>query len=197
MRYFFRTALVGLSVVILPFTIVAIIGAKAYQFLQVLFQPILRIFGDASVAGLAIYKLIYIIILIFLCFLAGTLANTKLAKRCINMLEDSILVFVPGYQFIKGTLHGTTGLEDKKMEVVLVKVDDPWQMAFLIEEINPGVYTVFVPGAPNVASGNVYHVEESMMMRTDITQQQAMRCLRQLGYGSAKFLKDKKLTDPV
>jgi uncharacterized membrane protein len=193
MRHFFRTALVGLSVVILPFTIVAIIGAKAYQFLQILFQPILRIFGDASVGGLALAKIVYIILLLLLCFLAGKLADTKLAKRFISMLEDQILVFVPGYQFIKGALQGTTGLDDKKMEVVLVKVDDPWQIAFLIEELYPGMYTVFVPGAPNVADGSVYHVEEGMMMRTEISQQQALRCLRQLGYGSSKFLKDLKL----
>jgi uncharacterized membrane protein len=192
-RNMFSTAMLGLTVVVLPLTVVLVLAAKAYRLFQGLFQPLLRLFEGQTVAGLALYKLVYLILLLFLCYLAGKLAHTKAAKRLINWIEDSILVFVPGYQFIKSTVHGTTGFEERKVEVVMVKVDDPWQMAFLIEEIYPGMYTVFVPGAPNVASGDVYHVEERMMMRTNITQQQAMRSMRQMGYGSAVFLRELKL----
>jgi uncharacterized membrane protein len=78
------------------------------------------------------------------------------------------------------------------LEVVLAKIDDGWSLSYLIEKVDDDLYTVFVPGAPNPWSGSVYHVGEKQIVKTDITQKEAMTCLRQLGIGSAAVLEKSK-----
>jgi uncharacterized membrane protein len=98
---------------------------------------------------------------------------------------------VPGYKFINTMVKNMTGLEEKEMDIVLARVDDGWQLSFLIEKINNDMYTVFVPDVPNPWSGSVYHLEKDKIIWTNITKKQALSCLRQLGFGSAEILRDR------
>jgi uncharacterized membrane protein len=183
---------VGGILFLVPIALLVIILGKVVTALQKILSPILKSFPDIVVAGFPVlHRLAALLILMLICFVAGLLARTQAAHRSINWLEHSILGYVPGYKFINTMVKNMTGLEEKEMDIVLARVDDGWQLSFLIEQINNDMYTVFVPDVPNPWSGSVYHLEKDKIIWTNITKKQALGCLRQLGFGSAEILKDR------
>lgn len=175
---------------LVPVALLVIIIGKVLKVIQRILQPVLKRLPDTDLAGvMALYQLIAILVLVLICFIAGLLARTRPAKRFLGWLEDSVLGLVPGYRMLKNMGQNISGLEAQDLKVVLARVDDGWQLSFLIDQIAENMYTVFVPGAPNPWSGSVYHMERDKIIWTDLTKRQALNCLRQMGFGSAEMLK--------
>ena len=177
-----RVTIFGGVVFIVPVVLVVIILSKVFYFIRRLINPFIPE-GSTIGGGLGLHTLLAILILLAICFAAGLLARTKAARSFVNWIEKNILDIMPGYRFMKSMGLAATGLEEQDMKVVLARVDDGWQISFLIEQINDNMYTVFIPGAPSPWSGSIYHVEKDRIMWTDITQKQALRCIKLLGAG--------------
>jgi uncharacterized membrane protein len=75
--------------------------------------------------------------------------------------------------------------------VVLARIEEAWQIGFLMERLGSGHYAVFVPGAPNVWSGSVYLMTDERFQRTGISRIEAVKCLRRLGLGANELLGSK------
>ncbi|WP_294958884.1 DUF502 domain-containing protein [uncultured Flavobacterium sp.] len=175
-----------------PLVVLLIILEKGYGIIQKITLPFANHLPRIHVLGIALQELVGIIIIILICFLAGLLAKSAQAKRLIQRLEDGILSFVPGYSFMKNMNENIMGLESKEdLKVILVPTDAGLQFAFLIEEINENKFAVFIPDAPNPWSGSVVFVEKKDITDVDISQKQALACIRKLGFGSKILLKNK------
>ncbi|ANE53405.1 hypothetical protein SY85_09975 [Flavisolibacter tropicus] len=187
-----RTTIAGGFLFLLPLVVLILIFRKASGLLQTLLHPLLKPIEDITFIGVALYNLIAVILLLAICFIAGLLAKTKPATNLINHLEVSILGLIPGYNVLKNQTHSIVGFEDQTLDVVLARVDDGWQLSFLIEKVHDDLYTVFIPNAPTPFSGSVYHLESDKIIKTTITKKQAIICIRQFGLGSALLLKNNK-----
>lgn len=177
---------------LVPVVLFVWIIGRALAVIRKLFSPILTRLPETNLAGIVgVRQLVAIVVLLLICFIAGLLARTRIAQRFLNWLEDNVLGLVPGYKMLKNMGEQISGLEAQELKVVLARVDDGWQLSFLIDKIAEDMYTVFVPGSPEPWSGSVYHMEGDKIIWTDITKKQALRCLRQMGFGSADMLKDR------
>ncbi|WJS96098.1 DUF502 domain-containing protein [Flavobacterium johnsoniae] len=175
-----------------PLVVLLVILEKGYGIIQKVTLPLVNNLPKVKVLGLALQELIGILIIIVICFLAGLLARTAKARELIQKLEDGILSFVPGYSFMKSMNENIMGIESKDdLKVILVPTDAGLQFAFLIEQIDENNFTVFVPDAPNPWSGSVVFVEKKDIKEIDMTQKQALACIRKLGFGSKELLKNK------
>lgn len=175
-----------------PLVVLLVILEKGYGIIQKITLPLAEHLPRIHVLGIALQELAGIIIIILICFIAGLLAKTAKAKNLIQKLEDGILSFVPGYSFMKNMNENIMGLESKDdLKVILVPTDAGLQFAFLIEEINENKFAVFIPDAPNPWSGSVVFVEKKDITDVDISQKQALACIRKLGFGSKVLLKNK------
>lgn len=175
-----------------PLVVLLIIFEKGYGIIQKVTLPLVSNLPRIHVLGIGLQELAGIIIIIFLCFIAGLLAKTTMASRLIQKLEDGVLSLVPGYSFMKKMNENMMGMESKEdLKVVLVPTDAGWQFAFLIEQIDENNFTVFIPDAPNPWSGSVVFVEKKDIKEIEISQKQALACIRKLGYGSKELLKNK------
>ncbi|AOC94364.1 hypothetical protein BB050_01230 [Flavobacterium anhuiense] len=175
-----------------PLVVLLVILEKGYGIIQKITLPLAEHLPRIHVLGIALQELAGIIIIILICFVAGLLAKTAKAKNLIQKLEDGILSFVPGYSFMKNMNENIMGLESKDdLKVILVPTDAGLQFAFLIEEINENKFAVFIPDAPNPWSGSVVFVEKKDITDVDISQKQALACIRKLGFGSKVLLKNK------
>lgn len=175
-----------------PLVVLLIILEKGYGIIQKITLPLANHLPRIHVLGIALQELVGIIIIILICFLAGLLAKTAKAKTLIQKLEDGILSFVPGYSFMKNMNENIMGIESKDdLKVILVPTDAGLQFAFLIEEINENKFAVFIPDAPNPWSGSVVFVEKKDITDINISQKQALSCIRKLGFGSKVLLKNK------
>ncbi|SFD29949.1 DUF502 domain-containing protein [Flavobacterium phragmitis] len=175
-----------------PLVVLLVILEKGYGIIQKVTLPLVNNLPRVHVLGIALQELVGIVIIILICFIAGLLARTAKAKNLIQKLEDGILSFVPGYSFMKSMNENIMGIESKEdLKVILVPTDAGLQFAFLIEQIDDNNFTVFVPDAPNPWSGSVVFVEKKDIKEIDMTQKQALACIRKLGFGSKELLKNK------
>jgi uncharacterized membrane protein len=175
---------------LVPVALTGLLFAKLFSVLQSLLHPLLKPMEDITIIGLALKELIAMLVLLVICFLIGLLASTKPAKNFINRIERSVLKLVPGYDFIKSLGLSFTGVKEKNTEIVLVKVTNAWQLAFLIEQVDENLYAVFIPAVPSMWSGELYYINRERIKETSITKKQAMNCIRQLGFGSAEIMKN-------
>jgi uncharacterized membrane protein len=186
---FMRTMLAGGILFLLPIIVVAIIIGKALAIARKIVGPLAAHLPMESVIGLDTPKLLAIALLVLFCFLAGVFARTALAQKAIGWLETSVLSNVPGYEFIKGLSGSLLGNETQPAHpVVLARIEDAWQLAFLIERLEGGQVAVFVPGAPNPQSGSVYFMTEDRIRLVDIPSTAALKCLKRYGMGSSALL---------
>ncbi|MCV2485991.1 DUF502 domain-containing protein [Flavobacterium sp. SH_e] len=187
-----KATFLGGLVFLVPLVVLLIVLEKGYGIIQKTTLPLVSNLPNISVLGLAIQELIGILIIILICLVAGLLAKTANAKKLVERLEDGILSFVPGYSFMKNMNENILGLESKDdLKVILVPTDAGLQFAFLIEQVSDDKFTVFIPDAPNPWSGSVVFVDKKDITEIDITQKQALACIRKLGYGSKELLKNK------
>ena len=187
-----KTTFLGGIFFLVPLIVSILLFQKGNTIIQKITAPVVHNFPKTQVLGIASQELLTLCIVIFFCFLIGLLARTLYAKQLIQKLEDSILGFVPGYSFMKNMNENILGLESNEdLKVVLVPTDAGFQFAFLIEEINENKFTVFVPDAPNPWSGSICFVEKKDIKEIDISQKEALACIRKLGYGSKELLKEK------
>lgn len=175
-----------------PLILLLVLLEKGFSIIQKITNPIVSHFPKVKVLGLAIEEIVAISIIVIVCFAAGLIAKTTYAQRLIHRLEDGILSFVPGYSFMKNMNENIMGFESNQdLKVIMVPTDAGWQFAFLIEQIDENNFAVFIPDAPNPWSGSVVFVEKHNIKEVEISQKQALACIRKLGYGSKELLKNK------
>ncbi|MBS7252966.1 DUF502 domain-containing protein [Flavobacterium branchiicola] len=187
-----KVTFLGGIVFLAPLILLVVLLEKGYNIIQKITVPIVNSLPKVKIMGFAIQEVVAITIIVLICLIAGLLAKTANAKKIIQRLEDGVLSFVPGYSFMKNMNESIMGFESNEdLKVIMVPTDAGWQFAFLIEQISDNNFTVFIPDAPNPWSGSVCFVEKKDIREIDITQKQALACIRKLGYGSKELLKNK------
>jgi uncharacterized membrane protein len=187
-----KTTLQGGLLFIVPVFVIIYILAQVFMKLDAAMRPITDKLQYKSVLGLSIPWIMIMLALLVICFLAGLLASTKPAKKMITWLEESLLGHIPGYAFMKQAGENVIGFSsEKSYQVILARIEDAWQIAFLVERIDDTNISVYVPGAPNPRSGSLYIMTNERIRELNITYGEAIHLIKNLGAGSAKHLKGK------
>lgn len=182
---FFKDTIVGGVLFLVPIVVLLAILGKAHGISIKIVQPL-------ADAGLGAPRLLAVLFVVVFCFAAGLFARTRVARRLGDWLEGTILSKVPGYSLVKGIAESVAG-SDRALarEVVLVRFDDAWQIAFLVERIEPGHVAVYIPGAPDPTSGAVMYFTEDRVRPLDVPVKTALKLMRGAGKGSAVMLRGK------
>jgi uncharacterized membrane protein len=190
MLKFLRTTLVGGLLFLVPIMVLVIILEKALALVHKFVDPLAEHIPVHSIIGLRTPMLLAIGVIVLFCFLAGFFARTALAQKIVNGLETAVLSNVPGYEFLKGVGESMLGVEKQTgHQPVLARIEDAWQIAFLVERLEGGHVAVFVPGAPNPQSGSVYFMTQDRIKALDFPAAGALKCLKRMGAGSNTLLR--------
>lgn len=188
---FIRRMIIGGIIFFIPLIILIVIVQKAFQISAALIVPIINLLNVTHIFGIGVEIVISIAIILFILYMGGLISKTSTAKKITTKIENNLLSKVPGYEIIKKTGESFVGFEaENSLPTVLARIEDAWQLAFLIEEIEGDNYAVYIPGAPNPLSGSVYFLEKERIKKTTISMKDAMKCLRGLGTGSNNLLKE-------
>ncbi|MDZ7624362.1 MAG: DUF502 domain-containing protein [Ignavibacteriaceae bacterium] len=188
---FIKSMIVGGIIFFIPLIILIVIVQKAFQISAVLVGPIIKLLDITQIFGIGVEIVISIVIILFILYMGGLISKTSAAKKIVLKIENNLLSKVPGYEIIKKTGESFVGFEtENSLPTVLARIEDAWQLAFLIEEIEGENYAVYIPGAPNPLSGSVYFLEKARIKKTTIPMRDAMKCLRGLGIGSNNLIKE-------
>ncbi len=182
---FLRATFVGGILFLLPVVVLAVVLGKAEEIAVRIVAPLASQIAMKSMAGVPLATLLAILLIVLFCLFAGLFARTRLSRRVAEWLETIFLYNIPGYDFFKGISESLLGHEmDHAHQVVLARIEESWQIGFLIERLDSGHCAVFVPGSPSVWSGSVYLMTPDRFQHVDITRVEAVKCLRRLGRGA-------------
>jgi uncharacterized membrane protein len=108
-------------------------------------------------------------------------------------VEDDLLACL-----LKSIAEGLAHVESaESVNPALVSIEGGWQIGYLLEPLENGWVTVFLPQAPTPMSGNVMYLPADRVRPLGITMVQAMAIVKHIGVGSVKALHGTDLTLPT
>ncbi|HWM28617.1 MAG TPA: DUF502 domain-containing protein [Woeseiaceae bacterium] len=187
---FVRTTLVGGLLYLVPIIVLLAILGKAVQIAHGISPPVLELVRTANLGGILTPQVVAILLLVLFCFAAGLFASTAVAKRIRQVLEAKVLSNLPGYEFIKGVSESLAGVDTSGVrDAVMVRIEDAWQIAFVVDHLDDGHLAVYVPGVPDSRSGSLYFMTAERVKPLKIPMTAALQTLRRMGVGSKELLR--------
>lgn len=186
---FFKTAILGGVIFLVPFVVILLILAKAFELMKALASPFTGLLPADMVGGILLVNLMAAASVVVLCFLAGLVAKSIFAGRIVTFIENSFLSKLPIYPIIKGMTGSIPGNADfDDLKTVLVRLDEFWQAAFEIERLADSRVVIFLPGAPNPWSGTVCIMPADRVEPLNASLMDVSQNLRRFGRQTDKLL---------
>ena len=191
-KKFLITTILGGFAVVLPIGLMAAIGRILYRFISSLLEPLRALYVHSPNIRNWIIDLISLAIILLLFFILGLIVKTTVGSRIVNAINNRLLSQIPLYPTIRKTVQQFLGRNTMPFsQVVIVRVFGSRMTGFVTEEHPNGMFTVFVPTAPNPTNGFVIHAEKSEVELLEIRPEAAMRTIVGMGTGSSVLFEKK------
>jgi len=96
---------------------------------------------------------------------------------------------LPGYSLLRSLTQRLAGdTEESAWQPALVEIEEALVPGFIIEELEDGRYTVFVPSVPTPLAGAVYILARERVHPLDVPFTQAIKSVSQWGSGSKELV---------
>jgi len=181
-------------IVVAPIYLTVLLLLKAAQSLLSIMKPVAALLPESVPAE----ELIALLIILFFCFLIGLGMKTPRGRATWERMETSLFERLPGYALFRSLTQQLSGkTQDNTWKPALAEIEDALCPAFIIEELENGSFTVFVPSIPTPLAGAVYILTSDRVHALDIPFTQAIKTISQWGSGSKDLLAamNKKETD--
>ena len=178
----------------LPLVIIIFLISLIFKLILSIISPISNlIITGKEEPGLFIHIITLTILFVFF-YIIGTFISSKRGVYYANRIEREYFMRIPLYSTIRELIQQFTGVKD--MPFSRVALIDPYNngvlmTAFISDDYEKKIYTVFVPTAPNPMNGNIYHVPSDKLKFLAVSPETAMRTIVGMGTGaSALFFED-------
>jgi uncharacterized membrane protein len=130
-----------------------------------------------------------LVLVLAVCFLVGVAVRTRAGRAVRERMEMVFFERLPGYGLLRSLTQRLAGDSDESAWTpALVEIDDGLVPAFIIEELDDGRLTVFVPSVPTPFAGAVYVLRSERVHILDIPFTQAIRSISRWGSGSSDLV---------
>ena len=201
MNAFLKATILGGVLFLLPLAIVLMLLGYALRLAGKLAQPISDHLGLqhwSGLAGIGVVTILSALLLVIVAFAAGVAARTYLGERMTLWFERSLLGRLPQYQLVKSMAEGLAQLENASgIKPALISIEGGWQIGYLIEPLENGWLSVFLPQAPTPMSGNIMYFPSDRVRPLDMPMVEAMAIIKRIGVGSVEALRGADLKPPM
>ena len=126
-----------------------------------------------------------LLLVLILCFLVGVALGTSLGQAARARIESSLLQKIPGYEVFRGMTRQLAGEnQESAWKPALVEIENALMPAFVVEELDDGRFTVFVPSVPTPLAGAIYILSAERVHPLNVPFTQAVKALTRWGSGS-------------
>ena len=126
-----------------------------------------------------------LLLVLAICVAIGASIDTRIGQRVRNWSEKTIFEKIPGYALIRSLTHQVAGQSrESTWKAALVEIEEALVPAFIIEELEDGRYTVFVPSIPTPFAGAVYVLDRQRVHPVDVPFTDAIRVVSRWGSGA-------------
>jgi len=180
-REFITSTVVGGLFIVVPVYLAVVLLLKGMKSVASLVRPVAALVPDWVPAE----RLLSLVLVLALCFLVGVAVRTPSGRAARERMERVFFERLPGYGVLRSLtqrLAGDSGGETWRP--ALVELEDALVPAFIIEELDDGRFTIFVPSVPTPFAGAVYVLRPERVHLLDIPFTQAIRSVSRWGSGS-------------
>ena len=175
-----RALLAGLLFVV-PIYLAVLLLLKAMQSVVVFVKPFATLLPEWFPAEHALSLLLVLIV----CFLIGVALRTPAGRAIRERIEKSLFERIPGYALFRSLTQRLAGRDEENVwKPALAEIEDALVPAFIIEELEDGRFTVFVPSVPTPFAGAVYVLSRERVHPLDVPFTQALQSVSRWGSGS-------------
>jgi uncharacterized membrane protein len=195
-RDFVTNAVVGGVLVLLPIYLAVLVLLKGMQSVVGLVRPISALLPD----WLPAENLLSLLVVLIACFFVGAAVRTRAGQVVRERMEMSFFGRLPGYALFRSLtqrLAGERGESDENVwKPALAEIEDALVPAFIVEELDDGRFTVFVPSVPTPFAGAVYILNRERVHLIDIPFTQAIQSVSRWGSGSKDLVAAMRKENP-
>ena len=138
-----------------------------------------------------------LVLVLALCFLVGVAVRTRAGRAARERMERVFFERLPGYGLLRSLTQRLAGDgEENTWQPALAEIEDALVPAFIIEELDNGRFTVFVPSVPTPLAGAVYILSRERVHILDIPFTQAIRSVSRWGSGSKDLVAAMRVNVP-
>jgi uncharacterized membrane protein len=180
-REFITSTVVGGLFIVVPAYLAVLLLLKGMKSVAGLVRPVAALVPD----WLPAEGLFSLVLVLAVCFLVGVAVRTPIGRAARERLEKTFFERLPGYGLLRSLTQRLAGDgEEQTWQPALAEIEDALVPAFIIEELDDGRYTVFVPSVPTPLAGAVYVIERARVHILDIPFTQAISSISRWGSGS-------------
>jgi uncharacterized membrane protein len=188
LRHFLQSitqALVAGVLVVLPIYLAILLLLKAMKSLQKFARPLAHVL-PAWFPGEAVASLLLVFML---CFLVGLALRTPVGRAAETSIENSLLQRIPGYPMFRSMTRQLAGESaENEWKAALVEIEHALVPAFIVEELDDGRFTVFVPSVPTPLAGAIYILDPDRVHPLSVSFTTALKAITRWGSGSKELV---------
>lgn len=184
-RPFVVNALISGLITVVPIYLAVLLLLKAMASVVGLVSPFARLLPE----WLPAENLLALLLLLVVCFVVGVAVRTAAGRAARERLERSLFSRLPGFALLRSLTQQLAGHgQEKVWKPALVETGDGLVPGFIIEELEDGRLTVFVPSVPTPLAGAVYILDRDRVHALDIPFTQAVSTVSRWGAGSSELV---------
>jgi uncharacterized membrane protein len=175
-----RALLHGLLVIV-PIYLAILLVLKGMKSVGGLVRP----FAHLLPHWLPAEEALSLILVLVICILIGFVVRTRPGRALREQVERTFFERIPGYALLRSLTQQLAGESHGHVwKPALAEIEEALVPAFIIEELDDGRYTVFVPSIPTPLAGAVYVLERKRVHPLDVPFTQALQVISRWGSGA-------------
>jgi len=184
MRAVWKALMQGLLIVV-PVYLAILLLLKGMKSVANLVRPFTALLPDWVPAE----ELLSLLLVLAICAVIGATVGTRIGRACRDWLERSVFERIPGYGVIRSLTRQMAGRgQETTWKAALVEIEDALVPGFIIEELEDGRYTVFVPSIPTPFAGAVYVLDRQRVHPVDVPFTDAIKVISRWGSGAKNLV---------
>ena len=188
---FLSKALFRGLLIVVPVYLAILLLLKGMKSVAKLVSPFVNILPD----WLPAEELLSLLLVLAIFIAIGASVGTGIGKGVRNWIEKTVFERIPGYALIRSLTHQVAGQSrGSTWKAALVDIEDALVPAFIIEELDDGRYTVFVPSIPTPFAGAVYVLDRQRVHPVDVPFTDAVKVVSRWGSGAKDLVAAMKTT---
>ena len=184
-RDFVANTVIGGVFIVVPVYLAILLLLKGMQSAVRLVRPVAALLPD----WLPAEGFFSLLLVLFVCFVVGVAVRTRAGRAIRERLEKVFFERLPGYSLLRSLTQRLAGdTEESAWQPALIEIEEALVPGFIIEELEDGRYTVFVPSVPTPLAGAVYILARERVHPLDVPFTQAIRSVSRWGAGSKELV---------
>jgi uncharacterized membrane protein len=180
-REFVVNALIGGLLVVVPVYLALLLLLKAMQSFMGLVRPFSMLFP----AWFPAEDVLALLLVLLICFLIGVAVRTPVGRVMRERIEKALFERLPGYALFRSLTQRLAGESQENVwQPALVEIEEALVPGFIIEELEDGRFTVFVPSVPTPLAGAIYILSRERVHPLNVPFTQAVQAISRWGSGS-------------